>query len=101
MLNYRTSGLVGLSVMLVACATTKPKPIVQQPLKLSGPSDVKNHTCGEFGCDAAVKERCGEKTALILDKRFDDRSTDRKDQVTGIWVHNKKQVTHYSFRCIG
>lgn len=87
-------------VLLVACATTEPKPIVQQPLKLSGPSDVKTHSCGEFGCDDAVQDLCGEKTAQILDKRFDDQSTDRKNHTTGEWVRHKKQLTHYSFRCV-
>lgn len=99
-MDSRILGLAFASFLLAACATTKPKPIVQQPLKLSGPSDILKHTCGEFGCDEAVKQRCGEKTAQILDKKFDDQSTDRRNQTTGVWVHTKKQLTHYRFRCV-
>ena len=90
----------GLALLLTACAASAPKPIVQQPLKLSGPSDVQTYTCGEQGCDEKINRLCGDRTANILDKKFVDKSTDSKDHATGVWRHIKNQSTVYKYRCL-
>ena len=92
--------LTSLVLTLQACATNTQKPIVNEPLTLSGPNDIKKHVCGEMGCDDVVKQMCGTKTTKIILRNFVDNSRDVKNQTTGTWKRNKDQRTYYHFRCI-
>lgn len=85
---------------LMGCASSSPKPIVNEPLKLVGPQDAKTHICGETGCDEEVEALCGEGTMQLLDKQFIDNSGYTKNHHTGQFQKHKDQTTKYLYRCI-
>ena len=91
---------VGLTLCLMGMAcSTAPKPIVNQPLKLSGPQDAKTYSCGKTGCEGIVNTLCGDKPVEILDKNFVNDNSSTKNHHTGQFTRNRNHKTQYVYRC--
>ena len=88
--------------LVTACSTTPidEKPNMQSPLKLSEANETMNHSCGSYGCDDQLRERCEGSDFRILSQDTANKYNSRKNNVTGGFDNNRTESVNIVFKCL-